>query len=253
MLTIIDPVSRPFVRSLQPPAGLKQFDVLCKVPGGILMRIIVFGDVHMDLGNFSRIPAVEVADSVIITGDITNYGSRQAAREIIAAVRKVNDHIVALAGNLDNKDVADYLEEEGISLHGRGQRFGRIGIFGVGGSNPTPFNTPIEYSEEELQSFLAQGYEQVKTAPHHILVSHAPPLKTKTDRISSGVHVGSTAVRAFIEEYQPAFCLCGHIHESRAQDRIGNTQIINPGMIKDGGWIEITADSDAVNASLHIL
>jgi len=217
------------------------------------MRIIVFGDVHMDLGNFNRIPAIETADTIIITGDITNYGSRQGAREIIAAVRAINDRIVALAGNLDHQDVADYLEEEGISLHGTGRLFGKIGIFGVGGSNSTPFNTPLEYREDELRRFLAQGYEQVKTAPHHVLVSHTPPLNTTTDRIGSGVHVGSAAVRAFIEEYQPAFCLCGHIHEARAQDRIGNTLVINPGMIRDGGWIEIIDDNDTVDASLHIL
>jgi Icc-related predicted phosphoesterase len=238
---------------LPPPTGLQPFAVFCSVPGGLFMRIIVFGDVHMDLGNFKRIPQVEAADTIIITGDITNYGSWQAAREIIAAVRKINDSVIALAGNLDNKEVADYLEEEGISLHGKGQRFGMIGIFGVGGSNPTPFNTPIEYSENELQRFLTHGYEQVKSAPHHILISHAPPLKTMADRISCGVHVGSAAVRAFIEEYQPAYCLCGHIHEARACDRIGSTHIINPGMIRDGGWIEITEDNDSVNASLHIL
>lgn len=217
------------------------------------MRIIVFGDVHMDLGNFKTIPEIGTADYIIITGDITNYGSRQAAREILAVLRTINDRLIALPGNLDNKDVADYLEEKGISLHGKGRRFGGIGIFGVGGSNPTPFNTPIEYSEDELQLLLAQGYEQVKTARHHILVSHPPPLKTMTDRISSGVHVGSAAVRAFIEEFQPAFCLCGHIHEARAYDRIGNTHVINPGMIRDGGWIEITVDNDTVNASLQIL
>jgi Icc-related predicted phosphoesterase len=84
-------------------------------------------------------------------------------------------------------------------------------------------------------------------------VSHTPPLKTTTDRIGSGVHVGSRAVRAFIEEYQPVFCLCGHIHEARSQDRIGNTLVINPGMIKDGGWIEIIEDNDTVDARLHIL
>ena len=217
------------------------------------MRIVVFGDVHMDLGNFSRIPAVGTADTIIITGDITNYGSHQAARKIIDTVRTVNDRIVALAGNLDNKDVAGYLEKEGISLHGKGRRYGKLGIFGVGGSNFTPFNTPIEYSEDELQRFLIQGYEQVKTAPNIILVSHTPPRQTTTDRIGSGLHVGSAAVRAFIEEYQPAFCLCGHIHEARAQDRIGNTHVINPGMIRDGGWIEITDTNDTVNASLHIL
>ena len=168
-------------------------------------------------------------------------------------MRTVNDHILALPGNLDKTDVADYLEEEGISLHGRGRLFDGVGIFGVGGSNHTPFNTPIEYSEDELQFLLEQGYNQAKTAPHHILVSHTPPLQTKADRISSGVHVGSKAVRLFIENHQPAYCLCGHIHEARSCDRIGSTRIINSGMIRDGGWIEVLVENDTVNASLQTL
>jgi hypothetical protein len=207
----------------------------------------------MDLGNFTQIPAVEAADGIIISGDITNYGNRKAAREIITTVRMVNDRILALPGNLDNTDVADYLAEEGISLHGRGRLFDGVGIFGVGGSNHTPFNTPIEYSEEELRFLLEQGYKQTKTAPHHILVSHTPPLRTKADRIRSGVHVGSKAVRTFIEKHQPAFCLCGHIHEARSCDRIGKTRIINPGMIRDSGWIEVLINNDTVNASLQTI
>ena len=43
------------------------------------------------------------------------------------------------------------------------------------------------------------------------------------------VPVGSTAVRAAIERYQPALGLHGHIHESRGADRIGRTTILNPG------------------------
>jgi Icc-related predicted phosphoesterase len=44
-------------------------------------------------------------------------------------------------------------------------------------------------------------------------------------------------VREFIEEQQPELCLCGHIHESRAEDRIGKTHVINPGPLKEGGYV----------------
>ena len=42
-------------------------------------------------------------------------------------------------------------------------------------------------------------------------------------------HVGSKAVREVIEEYQPMIGLHGHIHESYAKDKIGNTPVVNPG------------------------
>jgi Icc-related predicted phosphoesterase len=41
--------------------------------------------------------------------------------------------------------------------------------------------------------------------------------------------VGSKAVRAAIERYQPLVTLHGHIHESRAVNKLGRTTSINPG------------------------
>jgi Icc-related predicted phosphoesterase len=222
-----------------------------RVEGEFRMRIIVFGDIHMDLGKFRNISEIEAADFIIITGDITNFGNHRKARQIVSAVAEVNNRILALHGNLDNSDVAAYLEDEGLSLHNRGLVVEDIGILGIGGSNPTPFQTPVEYEETELAAFIANGYEQVKNCPHLLLISHAPPLNTKTDKISNGAHVGSSSVRAFIDEKQPALCLCGHIHEARAIDAVGNTQIINPGMIKDGGWVDIRLVNNKVSASLQ--
>jgi Icc-related predicted phosphoesterase len=41
--------------------------------------------------------------------------------------------------------------------------------------------------------------------------------------------VGSTAVRAAIERYQPILSLHGHVHESAGFRRIGRTLAVNPG------------------------
>ena len=216
----------------------------------VTMRIIAFGDIHMSLGNFRNIPGIDSVDLIIITGDLTNFGGREEARKIVEAIRAVNPNLLALAGNLDQKDVDDYLGEAGINLHGQGRVVNNVGIFGVGGSNYTPFKTPNEFSEEELAAFLSAGYKQVRDADSHILVSHTPPVDTVTDRIASGMHVGSKAVRKFIEDKQPVLCLTGHIHEARADDFISNTQILNPGMIKDGYWIDITLENGTITASL---
>jgi Icc-related predicted phosphoesterase len=49
-----------------------------------------------------------------------------------------------------------------------------------------------------------------------------------------GRHIGSKAVRTWIEKTQPLLTLHGHIHESPKLsrsfvDRIGSTSVINPG------------------------
>ncbi len=209
------------------------------------MKIVAFGDIHMEHSAIRNIPDLDKADLVIVTGDFTNFGGMEEAASILKAIRKINSSVLGLLGNLDQPSVDDYLTKEGINLHGRGLMVGEdLGIFGVGGSNATPFNTPTEFSEEELRRFIYQGYRMVEKAPVKIMVSHTPPKDTKTDRISSGVNVGSNAVREFIEKEQPDFCLTGHIHESRAEDRIGKTVILNPGMLKNPGWIEIKKRKD---------
>lgn len=216
------------------------------------MRIIAFGDVHMKLGAMRKIPGIDTADLVLITGDFSNYGGRAELKAILDQVLAVNKNLLALHGNMDKKAAADYLNELDISLHAKGRLINEIGLFGVGGSNITPFNTPSEYSEEALAGFINSGYEMVREVKIMVLVSHTPPFATKTDLIGAGIHVGSTAVRSFIEDKQPALCLTGHIHEARAEDRIGRTLILNPGMISDGGWIDISIDNkQGLNAVLR--
>jgi Icc-related predicted phosphoesterase len=121
---------------------------------------------------------------------------------------------------------------------------------GLGGSNYTPFKTPYEFSEQELAAFLDSGFSRISAAADFILVSHTPPFRTQTDRLANGSHVGSIAVRTFIEQQQPALCLTGHIHESAGQDTIGRTLVLNPGMLKHGGYIEITIENGAIRAAL---
>jgi Icc-related predicted phosphoesterase len=217
-----------------------------------LMRIIAAGDIHMDPGDVATIPGIGSADFVIVTGDITNFGGSSDAAAVLKRLQAINSSILAVAGNLDQRDVARYLEDIGISLHGRGRMLAEgLGIMGLGGSNYTPFRTPNEFSEEELAGFLAAGFVQVEGAGDFILVSHPPPLGTKTDMLADGRHVGSRAVRRFIEAKQPRLCLTGHIHESRGTDSIGRTLVLNPGMLQHGGYITVTCENNAFAAALN--
>lgn len=84
-----------------------------------------------------------------------------------------------------------------------------------------------------------------------ILISHTPPAGTAIDRLKNGKHVGSEAVRAFIETHQPDLCISGHIHEARGEDTIGNTRIYNPGMLQHGGWVDIQLKKSTLHATLQ--
>ena len=215
------------------------------------MKIIAFGDIHEHTENISKIKGLASADYVIITGDITNYAGKKKAKKILDLIKSYNSRMYAQFGNLDKQDVNDYLDELGINLHANGFIQQGIGIFGVGGSNPTPFNTPTEFSERQIENFLQKGYEKVKHLPVTIMVSHAPPIDTMVDIVGAQAHVGSSSVRNFIETFQPNVCLTGHIHESAGIDKIGNTIILNPGMLQNGGYIEVTINDEKVTAELR--
>ncbi len=226
------------------------------------MKIIAFGDIHMATGAAARIPLIDEADQIIATGDLTNYGRKAEARQVLDELLAYNRNLLAMVGNLDNFEINDYLDELGINLHRQARLLDRkICLVGAGGSNKTPFGTPSEFSEDELSSILsdslAQGQEFMSLAGLNgndipmLLVSHTPPHGTAVDRLTSGGHAGSTAVRQFIEEHQPRVCITGHIHEARGEDHIGNTHIINPGMLQNGGWVEIVLNQSTLKATLY--
>ena len=214
------------------------------------MRIIAFGDIHMDTKQARKIPEIKTADCVVITGDLTLCGGRREAQEVLEPLSELHPRLYAMIGNMDLPEIDDLLTETGINLNGTGTIFDNIGLLGLGGSNTTPFGTPSEFSEEDLSRTLWQAYETVKSAPIKLLFSHPPPINTKLDVVTGGVHVGSQAVRAFIEQTDCRACVCGHIHEAMGVDRIGETTLVNPGLLSQGGYADIECDGGEVKVSL---
>ncbi len=218
------------------------------------MKIISFGDVHMATRNLERMGEVmRDTELVIVSGDLTNFGGVDDARKVITDVRRACPSVLALPGNLDKREVIPFLENEGIALHGKGLVIDGIGIFGCGGSNITPFGTPMELSEDEIYTTLRAGYEAVREVRPLLMICHTPPYETKCDRIMSGKPVGSTAARQFIEEVKPEVCISGHIHESAGVDEIGPTKILNAGPFKGGGYIVVVAEGGRLEARLEFL
>lgn len=212
---------------------------------------IAVGDLHNHTEKLAGIVGLREAAGVVVTGDLTFAGGREAARKVLDAVAAQGTLAAAQIGNMDKPEVTYFLRERRLNLHGQAVRLHPdVTAIGVGGSNPTPFNTPSEFSEEEIAALLHQGLEAAEDYEHLILVAHAPPLDTECDKLAGGGHAGSRAVREFIEKVQPGLCLCGHIHEARGMDMIGNTPVINPGAFADGGYIKISLEDGSLEAAL---
>jgi uncharacterized protein len=113
-----------------------------------------------------------------------------------------------------------------------------------GFANPTPWHSPREMSEDDLQHHLENLANQLARPEQSVFNLHVPPIHSTIDTapviddqfriVIQGGSVmtgpaGSQAVRAVIERYQPLIALHGHIHESRGIVKIGRTVCINPG------------------------
>ncbi|HIP75163.1 MAG TPA: YfcE family phosphodiesterase [Thermococcus paralvinellae] len=206
------------------------------------MRIIAVTDIH---GNFNK--ARELAgkirgdefDVILIAGDITHFEGKESAEKSLSYFLELGKPVYAVMGNCDGRDVLDLLEELGISLHDRRTEINGLGIVGFGGSNITPFSTIWEFQEEEIWESLNRNY-----CDGDILLMHVPPYGTKVDRTFTGLHVGSKALKRFIEEKQPPLVICGHIHEAGGIDKIGKTLIVNPGPLFKGYYAVIDMNEE---------
>ncbi len=215
------------------------------------MRLICFGDVHLAFRAIDRLgPELEASDVAILTGDLTHFGDPPDAMRVVDAVRQYCPTVLAVTGNLDMAWVIDAFRDEGISLHGEGRRLGDIGVFGCGGSNITPMDTPTELEEHELTAVLERGLAAVADAPLRLMICHTPPFDTRLDRLMNGTPVGSPAVRAFIERHPLDAAIVGHIHEGRGVDVVGGTRVLNAGALRDGGYVVVRDDGGTLDAEL---
>jgi Icc-related predicted phosphoesterase len=117
-------------------------------------------------------------------------------------------------------------------------------LIGFASSNPTPWHTPRELQEEDLEGRLRALVETAGDPGSAVLMTHVPPHGSSIDTVplldeqmrpvmSGGgvveVPCGSIAVRNVIEEFQPVLAIHGHVHESPGHVRVGRTLCVNAG------------------------
>lgn len=166
------------------------------------------------------------ADYYFAAGDLANFGRGLDAMGPI--LQKRAKRMYVLPGNHESEaDIARFCSEFGFhDFHGRKMEIAGYDVAGLGYSNPTPFDTPGEYSEQELTERL----NRFRGLDPLVLICHTPPKNTSLDRAAEGKHFGSEAIREFIEREQPRYFYCGHIHEAAGQHAmLGRTQAWNVG------------------------
>jgi Icc-related predicted phosphoesterase len=221
------------------------------------MDILVVSDIHNDvenLMNFIDKICLLKFDVIIAVGDFTDVNLPKGFRDvdigelIIEELNTFKKPILAVPGNFD-KNLIELFEKKDISLHGRGKKIENVGFYGFGGAR-TPYNTPLEPREEEIEEGLTKAYEEIKKCEFRVQVTHMPPARTKLDVLFTGAHVGSEVIRNFIEKMQPTVAISAHIHEARGLDELGKTKLINSGRFPEGYCGLITLEKGNVNTKI---
>jgi Icc-related predicted phosphoesterase len=189
------------------------------------MKLLVFSDIHNDAAALERIIGTE-ADCYVAAGDLVNFGRGLDKMGELLARRAGRMHV--LPGNHESElDISALCARYGLSnLHGKSIELNGYHVAGLGYSTITPFDTPGEYTEEEIAARL----EPFALLDPLILICHCPPHQTPLDEAGPGRHFGSRSVREFVERKQPAFLFCGHIHEAAGRtSHLGRTMAVNVG------------------------
>jgi hypothetical protein len=209
------------------------------------MKILIFTDIHGDWRAVERLVA-QPADVYVAAGDLSTFG--RGTERCLELLKPLGERVWLLPGNHETHDETRAMcarfgftdfHRRTRTLPGAG---GATFWAGLGYSNPTPFNTPGEYTEEEIATALAEIEAAAARAgggklPMHFVV-HFPPHGTRLDQVSFGRHAGSRVLRAWVERVQPAALYCGHIHECAGKDdTLGATRCFNVG--KSGHVVEI--------------
>jgi Icc-related predicted phosphoesterase len=155
--------------------------------------------------------------------------------------------LYAMTGNDDPPELQEMLRDSMVLTETEDRLIDvgeGISMVSFGYSNRTPWHTPRELDDDELERRLEKLAAQVRRPERAIFNFHVPPARTAIDKapaldgslkpvVKGGTvqmqSVGSEGVRRVLERYEPMLGLHGHIHESRGAIRLGRTLAINPG------------------------
>ncbi len=152
-----------------------------------------------------------------------------------------------MAGNDDPLEIDEAINASGFVLNPDGRRFmldEHHELVGLASANMTPWQCPRDVDDEVLRDQLEKVMALVENPSQAVCLFHVPPYDSQLDiapaldknlKIEAGGGqvlmrpVGSPAVRAVIEKYQPLLTLHGHIHESPGFRHMGRTLMVNAG------------------------
>src|SRR3989344_281765 len=188
------------------------------------MKILAFSDVHGDRGMVLKLVArakKDDIDLVVCAGDFTVF--ERQTKGVLADLDSIGKTVLIIPGNHETPaGIEKYLKKckHILSIHKKMWICEGVVFMGWGTDGFT--------RRSEDFRITARRWRQKLHGEKTVIVTHAPPYKTKLDLLDQ--HVGNADIRKEIERIQPVLAISGHIHETEGkQDKIGKTLCVNPG------------------------
>jgi len=202
--------------------------------------IYAVADIHGKQSRFAKIERQLVThkpDVMVIAGDLTNYTRPERVLERLNALPLP---VLVIRGNTDLKRVEQrFVAYPNLKpLHLNSVAIGQIPFVGLSGTIPVPFRSRIRFKEKGLFNQAA-----ALVTRQTVLVAHPPPYGF-LDEVAGKIHAGSRKLYHLVVGYQPAFLLCGHIHERPGIVRIGRSMVVNCNVTRGRNGALITINSD---------
>jgi Icc-related predicted phosphoesterase len=210
----------------------------------MILRVLILSDIHSQKITLKNIlskarETIKNPFTVLIAGDITNFGSIENMSSLLKLVSKYSSQIYFVFGNCDPIYDLEKLQTSFFHVESNPQRLGGITFVGFGSAQP------------KINKKILRRLE--KNAENVCLLTHAPPYGTDADLASLNRHVGSREIRKVIETHPNIFLsVSGHIHESPTISFLGDCCIINPGPVTRGNFAIIEIDENyAVQGKIY--
>ncbi len=223
--------------------------------GSRCLRIAAAGDLHCSEAHREQIRQSfhalrDVADLVLLAGDLTTHGEPEQGAVLADACAALDVPVFAVLGNHDwhadrRDDLVEVLRAGGIRVLDRdwttceaaGLEVGIVGIKGfVGGfpgSHLPDFGEPLlrdVYRETSLEvEALDRGLREIAVCPTRIVLLHYAPSEATIAGEPQGIwaFLGTDRLAAPIAEHEPDLVVHGHAHAGTFEGAIGDVPVYN--------------------------
>ena len=192
------------------------------------MKLLAFVDLHALFKAFKKLKEKikkQKPEIIVCAGDLSIF--EQGLGYLLKEFNKFKIPFLVIHGNHETqtslRKLASKLKNI-IFIHKKSYILDDYLFLGYGGGGFSQTDPDFKKISEKFRKIIENNKDK-----KIILVTHAPPYKTKLDRIGR-YYLGNKTIKKFVKKNKIDLLVCGHLHEnSGKEDKIKNTKVINPG------------------------